>query len=253
MSDTTNIEEAHQTEECASSENLAIFGGSFDPIHVGHLRLLIDLQEKYHFDWVKLLPCGEPALKAHCESGAEDRLAMLDLAAQTLTPTLTAGTLTNNRALFKRFEIDDCELKRQGSTHTVDTLRKLRKELGPDLPITLILGMDSYLSFDKWHKPEEIRSLANLLVTGRPQYQHSIEETQNSDAESLTSTAAGLLHFHPTRQIDLSSSEIRNDIRNAKELKWLLPDSVWHYIKTNQLYGWPYSAESTAAPDNPIA
>lgn len=222
--------------------NLLIMGGTFDPIHIGHMRLLIDLQEAFRFDWVKIMPCGQPAHKAPSQSAAADRLAMTQLAAHALA---------ENPGLFNHLEVDEREIHRTGVTRTVETLRILRKQLGPDLPITLILGLDSFINFEHWHAPDEIRSLANLLITGRPQYQAEIEQqfehhahhqTREKKALSqITTTSSGLVTFHPTRQIDLSSSEIRSDIRSAKELKWLLPDPVWHYIKTHKLYGWPHS------------
>ena len=136
---------------------IGVLGGTFDPVHFGHLRLAKCARDDFQLDEVHLLPCRVPALKPQPIATAQQRVDMLRLA------------IANEPGLV----VDESELHRDGPSYTVDTLRALRVEVGPECAICLIMGMDAFLSLPAWHEWQEIIGLAHVIVMQRPGYEVS--------------------------------------------------------------------------------
>jgi len=200
---------------------IGILGGTFNPIHNGHLALGLAAMEQYDLEEVWLMPSKLPPHKSHFAMLSEEhRLAMTELAAQT----------------DARFRASDFELKREGLTYTADTLELLTQEY-PDVRFYFIVGGDSLIKFVHWRRPERILELATLLGAGRAGYE---EESVNKAAESLreqyptADIATVVLPDYP-----ISSNEIRAAFfTGTRELvKEFLPEKVWNYLLENRLYG----------------
>ncbi|HSP01150.1 MAG TPA: nicotinate-nucleotide adenylyltransferase, partial [Thioalkalivibrio sp.] len=129
-----------------------IYGGTFDPIHHGHLRLAVELRERLGVSEVSLMPCHVPPHRDLPGASSEQRLALLELAISG-EPGLT---------------VDDRELRRNGASYTAETLRRVRRELGPEQPLTMVLGTDSFAGFDRWQEWQCIPQLAHIVVVRRP-------------------------------------------------------------------------------------
>jgi nicotinate-nucleotide adenylyltransferase len=184
---------------------IGVLGGTFDPIHVGHLAAAHAAIECANLDKVLMIPTGVPPHRAPTVAEANDRLAMARLA--------TAGD--------ERLEVSDIELRRAGVSYTVDTLRELHA-LYPDDDLFLILGWDAAKLLGSWHAPDEVRRLAQLVVVTRP----------GSGAPATTSE---ILCERPTP--DISASELREQIARGERVGDCLPPAVEHYIAEHRLYG----------------
>lgn len=181
---------------------LGIFGGTFDPVHHGHLILARAAREELGLDRVVFIPAGQSPHKTdHKPATAQDRLAMLQLA------------LTGEDG----FEVDDLELHRPPPSYTVETLRHLASSR-PNDEIILLLGADNVANFETWREPDEIRRLSQIALLDRTN--HAIPDN------------------HPVvrRSIDISSTDIRNRISAGRSIRYLTPDSVCDYIRSKGLY-----------------
>lgn len=199
-------------------KNVGFFGGSFDPIHFGHLNLVIEMQEIYGLDEIWLCPARLNPHKKSEGISAKHRLQMLKLAIEPLPG----------------FRVIDIELKRAGPSYTVDTLKELiAKESKKRRPanINLILGDDILSSFSHWRNPEEIVKLVPLLVGSR----YLTELPQLLDC-SPTVAAAIEKGLTPTRVLEISSTEIRERAAEGKTIYHLVPAKVMDYIYANQIY-----------------
>ncbi|GAA4892162.1 nicotinate-nucleotide adenylyltransferase [Ferrimonas pelagia] len=206
---------------------LGLFGGTFDPIHNGHLRCAYEVQQALALDEIALLPNRLPPHKASPGVSAEQRLAMAQLAVADL-PGL---------------RVDPRELQRQTLSYTVDTLEELKAEQ-PERTLCFIVGMDSLLSFHRWHRPERILQLAHLVVCHRPGYaldvdseaQHWLEQHRLSAPAQLRQQACGGIYLQPTTLLDIASSTIRAQLNQGQLPHFLLPPQVVAYIEQHQLY-----------------
>lgn len=140
--------------ETSTAAPLGVLGGTFDPIHTGHLRLAEEAREALGLGGVRLIPAGQPPHRGEPGSTAEDRLAMARLAA--------AGN--------PGFMVDDGEVRAQQKSYTVLTLERLRAEIGPRRPLVLILGADAFAGLPTWHRWTDLFALAHLAVANRPGY-----------------------------------------------------------------------------------
>lgn len=207
---------------------IGIFGGTFDPVHFGHLRPLLDVQQALGLNEVRLIPSFIPPHRDTPGASAEQRLAMLELAAAE-----TPG-----------FVIDRRELQRGGSSYTVDTLQSLRDELGCDEPLCLIMGLDAFVALDSWHQWQRLSELAHIVVMQRPgglfpktgAVAELVEQVQALDVVELQQQAAGRVYFQSVTQLDISATAIRELVAHDQDIRFLLPDSVRHYIETHGLY-----------------
>ena len=209
---------------------IGIYGGTFDPIHYGHLRPALDVYQALPFSEIRFIPCGEPPHRDAPYADAQHRLAMLRLA------------LANQPA----FRIDERELRRKGPSFMVDTLQELRAECGQQ-PLCLIIGFDAFLGLQSWHQWQAIPELAHLVVTHRPGWNKSEIESRSAlsqlvklrqmSGEAMAQYQAGGIVFVPVTQLDISSTRIRELVAAGKDARYLLPDNVYELIKQEKLYG----------------
>ena len=189
---------------------LAILGGTFNPVHIGHLMLAEDVRKEFGYDKILFIPACVPPHKVYNASVSDvDRLEMLRLA-------------TKDNPYF---EVDDCELKRKGISYTIDTIYDLESRYQEKIEgkIGLIIGDDLLTGFDSWHLAETL-ALRVRLIVGR----------RNSSVLPLESP----FPFSPLSNsiLPISSSDIRNRIKNNKSWRYLVPDSVFQYINDRNLY-----------------
>jgi len=207
--------------------SIAILGGTFDPIHFGHLRPALELSQ-LGFDEVRLMPCHVPAHRETPDCSAEQRLAMVELAVKN----------------EPRLSVDTREIEREGDTYTVDTLTGMRSELGKDVSLNLVMGMDSFVGLPSWRNWEHIIDLANIVVTERPGVTLPVEGVmarflkarQVASSEPLRKASNGRVLVQQLALLDISATRIRALINNGQSARYLLPESVWDYIEQHRLY-----------------
>lgn len=209
------------------SSPIGIFGGTFDPIHVGHLRTGFELLQELALGEVRWIPAGNPG---HREAPLADpglRLAMVRAAV----------------ADQPGFVVDDREVHRTGVTYTVDTLRELRAE-HPTRSLCLLLGMDAFLGLPGWREWQRIPELAHLVVAHRPGWQvpqdgvlgELLATHRSRHRDELHATPAGRIHVHAVTQLEVSSTELRDIIVSGRDPRFLVPDPVREIIRDTECY-----------------
>ncbi|HFB67247.1 MAG TPA: nicotinate-nucleotide adenylyltransferase [Aeromonadales bacterium] len=208
---------------------LIIIGGTFDPIHNGHLRLGVELQLEFPDAEICFMPNACPAHREAPVASAQLRFDMLKLA------------LSDS----EKFGLSDVEIKRQGTSYTVDTLSQLRSDF-PERPIAWVVGSDAYDGLEKWHQVEQLSRLCHLIVASRPGLaicghqldQHGFSATENM--QDLAVNFSGLVYKAEIPLLDISSTQIRHLIQTRQQQKdavrWLVPEKVLNFIFENQLY-----------------
>ena len=197
---------------------IGVYGGSFDPVHFGHLKTANSIKNELNFERLFLLPCFEPVHKNSLHYSSIERLKMLSLAIKE----------------FPSLEIDTREIDRGGSSFMIDTLIELLEEYKEN-NICLIIGMDSFISFKTWKKWDQFASLVHLIVLPR----NSGQPSQNSldtfelaiDKNDLKIKPNGLLYFSNSELIDISSTDIRDRITSNQNLDGLMPSSVINFLQ----------------------
>ena len=197
---------------------IGVYGGSFDPVHFGHLKTANSIKNELNFERLFLLPCFEPVHKNSLHYSSKERLKMLSLAIKE----------------FPSLEIDTREIDRGGSSFMIDTLIELLEEFKEN-NICLIIGMDSFISFKTWKKWDQFASLVHLIVLPR----NSGQPSQNSldtfelaiDKNDLKIKPNGLLYFSNSELIDISSTDIRDRITSNQNLDGLMPSSVINFLQ----------------------
>ena len=207
-----------------------ILGGTFDPVHLGHLALAEAALRELPLSEVLWLPSGSPGHRAAPVAGARDRKAMLTLAV----------------ADDVRYRIDADELERSEPTYTVNTLARLRGELGPAQPLVLILGSDSFLSLPTWLRWRELFDLAHFAVASRPGHSLGGGGTapelaaeigaRSAQPEQLARSAAGRIASFDMPPMDISASAVRAGFATGQDMRHLLPAAVLAYIQSQHLY-----------------
>lgn len=206
----------------------AIFGGTFDPVHYGHLRAAIEVADKLQVDDFRLLPAGRPPHRNTTWADPEHRLAMLKLALED-HPDL---------------RVDDREIRRPGTSYMVDTLMSIREEVG-DRPILLAVGQDAANALDKWHRWRELFDLAHLVVMTRPKnhprYRPELAAVVKprrvrSNRRALLDAPAGRVRHMEITRLAISSTDIRNQLAAGRNPHFLLPVAVLDYIRHHGLY-----------------
>ncbi|UTF59793.1 nicotinate-nucleotide adenylyltransferase [Gilvimarinus sp. DA14] len=207
---------------------IAVFGGTFNPIHHGHLRLALDLVQQVGFDQMRMVPCHIPMHREDPSVASRRRARMVELAIAD-SPTLT---------------LDTRELERGSASYSVDTLAELRAEQGEDASIALIMGLDAYQGLMRWHRWDELLQLGHLVVVDRPGYQMPASgELAQFDCEHraavkvLDQASAGFVVHLDIRALDISATEIRNLTAQGLSTRYLLPETVRRYIAERGLYG----------------
>ncbi len=206
---------------------IGILGGTFDPVHFGHLRIALELQEALGLQEVRMMPSRQPPHRPPPVATAKQRLAMLQAA------------LAGQSAL----RADDRELHREGPSYTVDTMASLRAELG-DTPLCLILGADAFLGLESWHRWREVADGAHLIVAHRPGWTldvsvgvgFTLRDRTIRDPAQLRTQAAGYVLPWPVTQLDISATRIRAIVAAGKSPRYLLPEEVWKLIQSEGLY-----------------
>ena len=200
---------------------IGIYGGSFDPIHLGHLKTATTLKTELQLDHLFLLPCCEPVHKDGLKYPSNDRLKMLNLALEK----------------FSTLEIDSREILRGGGSYMIDTLHEL-KQIYRDEPICLIIGMDSFLKIKTWKDWQEFSKLVHLVILERQGFNiidSSLDSFHNTkDVNQLRLESNGLLYFSNCPKINISSSDIRGRIAANQNLDDLLPKSVINYLRLHE-------------------
>ena len=201
----------------AADAPLAIMGGAFDPVHMGHLRTAVEIREACGLGEIRLVPSANPPHRPPHIAPAETRIAMLRAATSDL-PWCS---------------IDDRELHRDGPSYSVLTLNELR-DIAQQRSLCMILGMDAFLSLGSWHRWEEIPALAHIIVAHRPGWQPPqtgqlgdfIGRHLTTDADDLRREAAGRVYIHEVTQLEISSSAIRDMLMAGESPRYLMPDAA---------------------------
>ncbi|MEM1263781.1 MAG: nicotinate-nucleotide adenylyltransferase [Pseudomonadota bacterium] len=206
---------------------MGVFGGTFDPIHFGHLRTAHELLKALSLNEVRFLPCGVPPHRAQPVAAAAERSALVALALDG-----HAG-----------FVHDDRELHRDGPSYSVDTLESLRGDY-PDVAFCLILGMDAFLGLPRWDRWQRVFELAHVVVAHRPGWRvpyrgplgEILRTRRSRQAAELHEVDAGRIFVHPVTQLEISSTEIRDLIRSGNDPRFLLPETVRNRIRESHCY-----------------
>lgn len=211
-----------------NSADLAIYGGTFDPIHYGHLKTAAELVSVFPFNPLYFLPCKQHVLKDKAKASAEQRVAMLNLALQA----------------YPQFKVELCEINREGPSYMVDTLKLIWAREKPH-SLTLIIGMDAFQDLCRWHQWQSLIDLANLLILKRPGYsidkldkplQGLLDKHLITDPQQLCRQARGQILFFDAGQYPISATAIRRSLAQGVTVDTYLPEAVAHYIRRENIY-----------------
>lgn len=207
--------------------SIVIFGGTFDPIHLGHLRAAEEIRESLGMDEFRFLPCGQPPHRDVPVASADQRLSMLQLALES-TPD---------------FQVDDRELRRTGPSYMVDTLLSFRHEF-PGLPLVLVIGQDAANSLDRWHRWRDIPRLCHLAIMSRHgdsarysgEMREFVSERRTARPGALVKSDSGRVVELEIDSLPVSASAIREMIGKGRSARFLVPAKVLDYIHRSGLY-----------------
>lgn len=199
------------------TRKVGILGGTFNPIHIGHVLIAQDALEQVGLDCVKFIPSATPPHKqANKLASAADRIAMIKLAIRS----------------DRRFEVDDLEIKRGGKSYSVDTLTELRKR-EPRTRFYFIIGSDSLRELHTWREIGRLAKLCTFVTLARPGFQAKHAAKLKLDAVTIRKIQRHIVRGHVC---DVSSSEIRERIARGRSIRYLVPDAVDDYIRRRKLY-----------------
>ena len=214
---------------------IGILGGAFDPIHFGHLRMAQELADALALTEVRFIPTAYPPHRPQSQSSEIHRLAMVRLA------------IHDN----PQFLCDDREIRRyseqQKPSYTIDTLHSLEQSASSETALCLLLGADAFLGLSTWHRWEELLQHCHIVVAHRPNtglqpedfpqpLKVMWEKSATSDVEALKRKKNGYMLMQPITALDISATRIRNDLKQGKNPRYLLPDAVIDYIHNQDLY-----------------
>lgn len=206
-----------------SCQRIGVYGGTFDPIHYGHLRPALDVLCQLKLDQVRFIPCYQPVHRSAPQVSSAQRCQMIELA------------IANQLA----FVLDKREIERQGPSYMVDTLHSLQADF-PRAGLVLMMGTDAFAKFLQWHNWQQILQLANVAVMHRPgeplpNHGELAALLQHRLVSDLTADAGQIVEVEVT-QLDLSATRLRDLLKHNQPIDYLMPDAVINYIKTHQLY-----------------
>lgn len=208
--------------------SVAIFGGTFNPVHNGHLRIASELAELLQVDNLRMIPCALPAHRELPSASPEQRLEMLRLGIGQQTPLVA----------------DDIELRRDGPSYTIDTLREIRQQIGDHSALYLCVGMDVLCTLDSWQDWQQLTDYCHLVVSSRPGYQMPesgvlaawIKQRLCDDLHELKQSSTGKLHLCNLTMLEISSTAIRDKINAGAKIDFLTPAAVVNCIQQQHLY-----------------
>ncbi len=211
---------------------IGLFGGTFDPIHFGHLRTAFELWQELRLEEVHFMPTGSPPHRERAYASADLRLQMVRAAV----------------AEQPSFVVDDREVRRVGVSYSVDTLTELRRE-HPDRSLCLLLGMDAFLGLPTWHRWRELLELAHIVVAHRPGWKaptmgplgEVMVDHGTGTVRELHQRLAGCVYVHAVTQLEISSTELRALIVAGRDPRYLVPDAVRQIILDTRCYARPRS------------
>ena len=219
--------------EQSASRPLGIFGGTFDPVHYGHLRLAEESLDALNLGAVRWIPAGQPARRASPRVGAEERLNMVRLA--------IAGN--------PRFELDAAEVEAAQPSYTVPTLERLRRleVVGEIRPLVLLLGTDAFAGLEDWHRWTALFDLAHIAVAHRPGFPIDGDRLPPALADifrarfcaepaSLNTASAGRIVSFAMTPLDISATKIRTLLSKGQSTRYLMPDAVIDFIQKHNFY-----------------
>ena len=224
---------------------IGLFGGTFDPVHFGHLRLATELSEAFHLDQVIFIPAGLPYQRGRAaHASGDERLTMLKLA-------------TGRDA---RFDVDDRELRREGASYTYDTLTEIRNERGPGTSLVFLLGSDAFARIDTWHRWKDLFELAHFAVAiragdeqwfskGPGAFPKDIWPRITLNLRELLGAPAGKVMTFSMTPLAISSSAIRTLAGEGACIRYLTPDPVAEFVRSRQLYSPSREPQAAAVPD----
>lgn len=203
-------------------KRIGILGGTFDPVHHGHLQSALEVVERLDLDELRFMPAGDPPHKSAQLFNASERLSALEIALESES----------------RFRLDSRELRRGGTSYSIISLEELRAE-NPDASITFIMGRDAWKGFASWHRYQEILELCHLLIVARPGFElansPSLKELLDkhlaTDAVQLATRRSGLILPLSVSQLEISSSVIRDRLLAGQAVDYLLPRQVARFLQ----------------------
>ena len=206
---------------------IGVFGGTFDPVHLGHLRPALDVFQQLGLQAMHWIPNRLPPHRQTPATNTEHRLQMLRLAVQSVPG----------------FVVDTRELDREGPSYMVDTLESLRQEFA-DTPVCLVLGQDAFNDLSSWHQWQRLLTLAHIVVCTRPGYQYPsqgellelMEKQCVQTTEALHKEKAGRILLQPVTLLDIAATRIRQLVQQGNSIRYLVPDAVCDYIESHGLY-----------------
>lgn len=207
---------------------IGILGGTFDPVHHGHLRLAIECHERIDLQEVRLIPLYSPPHRQQTVATPEQRLAMLEIALRDLHGLV----------------IDDCELRRNEVSYTIDTVSKLRQTTG-NTPLCLLMGTDAFCALHTWRRWQELLDFVHIVIAQRPGIRIEPEAAEltgmldkhgTDDISALHKSPAGKIFGIHMPLLDISATQLRNIFSEKRSPAFLLPDGVIDYINTNHIY-----------------
>jgi nicotinate-nucleotide adenylyltransferase len=218
-----------RVEDAPAAPRIAMLGGTFDPVHLGHLRSAVELREALALDRVHMIPASVPPLRGEPRVSPETRLTLLRLGIGD-TPGLVA---------------DPRELHREGPSWSADTLASLREEFGAEARLVMALGHDAFLRLAEWRDPERLFALAHLVVVDRPDFEAPLPAALDAliagrevgDADTLmASPAGGLLRLSLPSRMAISATEVRRRLAEGRSVRYLLPEAVERHLLDHGLY-----------------
>lgn len=217
--------------EARMNKRIGLLGGTFDPIHFGHLRGALEAAECLGLDELRLIPSARPPHRGEPRATARQRLDMVRLA------------IDGRRAALSGIRVDDRELARDRPSYSVETLESLRRDLGDTVTLFMILGWDAFGGLPSWHRWEELLGLCNVVVLQRPDFDPELPEVLKdllaarsvSDPASASARYGQIICMSQT-PLAISATHIRELVAADRSPRFLLPDAVLDYIETNGLY-----------------
>lgn len=208
---------------------IGIFGGTFDPVHNGHLRTALEVSELLALDELRLVPASVPPHRGAPVATVAERLRMLQLAADACPG----------------FVVDDIELRRGGASYTIDTLRAVRAEAGADARLCLLIGLDAFARLDTWKEWQQLVDHAHIVVLQRPGAARDLAQAvaqwaatrlQPDPLAAFEAAPAGAIVHVELTQLAVSATQIRQLLGVGRSPRYLIPDAVLDYIRENRIY-----------------